>query len=140
MFGILVLFLKLFFSMFFSILFSYFIIEEEKNNLGVVLFGIAGVSLTSIVMSFSDSNANVSISLSIIAIIYLSYIFFNIADNNQKLLFIFPGTIGCMIGLGLIFESLLILGSIYIAKNSLNYIYESNNIDNDAEGKQENNE
>ena len=76
----------------------------------------------------------------IIAIIYLSYTFFNIADSNQKLLFIFPGAIGCMIGLGLIFESILVLGSIYISKNSLNYIYESNNIDTDAEEEQKNNE
>ena len=35
------------------------------------------------------------------------------------------GLIGLMIGLGLIIESLFIIGFLYIAKNSLNYIYDS---------------
>ena len=139
MFSLLVFFFKLFFTTFFSILFSYFIIEEEENNLGVILFGILGVSLSSIVMRFSVPDLNISISILIFSVLYLSYNFFNISYQDKTLLFIFPGIIGLMVGLGLIFEAILILAFLYIAKNSLDYIYEAKVEDDNIQENEENN-
>ena len=138
MFALLVFFFKLFFSTFFSILFSYFIIEEEENNLGVILFSILGTSLALIVMQSSIANNALSNSILIASILYLSYNFFNILHENKKLLFIFPGIIGLMVGFGLIFQSILVLAFLYLAKNSLNYIYESKTADNNMPENEEN--
>ena len=122
MFSLLAFFFKLFFSTFFSIVFSYFIIEDEENNLGVILFGILGVSLSTLSL---EGTSNMSAPLLAFIIMFLSCYFFEIINNSEKLLFIFPGLIGLMIGLGLIVESIFIIGFLYIAKNSLNYIYNS---------------
>ena len=130
MFTILVFFFKLSFSTFFSIMFSYFIIEEERDNLGVVLFSLLGTSLSLLVLQSENLYSGISLSILMCSIIYLSYIFFDISHEDKRLLFIFPGTIGVMVGFGLIFESILILVFLYLVKNNLNYIYktESNDI------------
>ena len=137
MFSLLVFLFKLFFSTFFSVLFSYFIAEEEENNLGVVLFAILGVLISYLSMSSSDMYSGVSIAILASFIIALSYYFFDVSNNNEKLLFIFPGLIGLMIGFSLVVESIFIIGFLYIAKNSLNYIYDS---DDDNAEKVENQE
>tara|TARA_B100002052_G_scaffold90806_1_gene83576 strand:- start:397 stop:819 length:423 start_codon:yes stop_codon:yes gene_type:complete len=137
MFSLLVFLFKLFFSTFFSVLFSYFIAEEEENNLGVVLFAILGVLISYLSMSSSDMYSGVSIAILASFIIALSYCFFDVSNNNEKLLFVFPGLIGLMIGFSLVVESIFIIGFLYIAKNSLNYIYDS---DDDNAEKVENQE
>ena len=124
MFSLLVFLFKLFFSTFFSVLFSYFIAEEEENNLGVILFGILGVLISYLSMASSDMYSGVSIAILVSFIVVLSYYFFDVSNNNEKLLFIFPGLIGLMIGFSLVVESIFIIGFLYIAKNSLNYIYD----------------
>ena len=106
MFSLLAFFFKLFFSTFFSIIFSYFIIEDEENNLGVILFGILGVSLSTLSL---EGTSNMSAPLLAFIIMFLSCYFFEIINNSEKLLFIFPGLIGLMIGLGLIVESIFII-------------------------------
>jgi len=124
MFGLLVFFFKLFFSTFFAVLFSYFIAEEEDSNISVILFAILGVSLSLIAGdSFIEKNA---ISILVFSILYLSYNYFSNVSENKKILFLFPGLIGLLVGFGLILESILILLFLYIAQNSLTYIYESN--------------
>ena len=140
MFTILVFFFKLSFSTFFSIMFSYFIIEEERDNLGVVLFGLLGTSLSLLVLQSENLYSGISLSILMCSIIYLSYIFFDISHEDKRLLFIFPGTIGVMVGFGLIFESILILVFLYLVKNNLNYIYETESNDIDMSKKQENDE
>ena len=139
MFGLLVFFFKLFFSTFFSILFSYFIVEEEKNNLGVMLFGLLGVTLSAIAMHSPAGNNGGAVSILVFSILYLAYNFFNISNNSTKLLFIFPGIVGFMVGFGFIFESALVLCFLYLAKNSLNYIYESQIKSDDLKENEENN-
>ena len=140
MFSLLAFFFKLFFSTFFSILFSYFIIEDEENNLGVILLGILGVSLSMLSSESTGAYNSISISLLAFTIILLSYYFFEIANDSEKLLFVFPGLIGLMIGLGLIMESIFIIGFLYVAKNSLNYIYDSDNHGDSASKNEENQE
>ena len=139
MFGLLVFFFKLFFSTFFSILFSYFIVEEEKNNLGVMLFGLLGVMLSTIVTYYPVENNGGAVSILAFSILYLAYNFFNISNDSKKLLFIFPGIIGFMVGFGFIFESVLVLCFLYLAKNSLNYIYESQIKPDNLKENEENN-
>ena len=129
MFGLLAFFFKLFFSTFFSILFSYFIIEEEENNIAIILFAILGTSLALIVNHSIASDSSLSFSILILTIICLSYNFFNISMGNEKILFIFPGIIGLMIGFGLIFQSIIVIVFLYIAKNNLAYLYESDSSD-----------
>ena len=140
MFSLLAFFFKLFFSTFFSILFSYFIIEDEENNLGVILLGILGVSLSMLSSESTGTYNSISISLLAFTIILLSYYFFEIANDSEKLLFVFPGLIGFMIGLGLIMESIFIIGFLYVAKNSLNYIYDSDTRGDSASKNEENEE
>ena len=125
---------------FFSIMFSYFIIEEERDNLGVVLFSLLGTSLSLLVLQSENLYSGISLSILMCSIIYLSYIFFDISHEDKRLLFIFPGTIGVMVGFGLIFESILILVFLYLAKNNLNYIYETESNDINMSKKQENDE
>ena len=139
MFGLLVFFFKLFFSTFFSILFLYFIIEEEKNNLGVMLFGLLGVMLSTIATYYPVENNGGAVSILVFSILYLAYNFFNISNNNEKLLFIFPGIVGFMVGFGFIFESALVLCFLYLAKNNLNYIYESQIKSDNLKENEENN-
>ena len=138
MFSLLVFLFKLFFSTFFSVLFSYFIAEEEENNLGVVLFGILGVLISYLSMASSDMYSGVSIAILASFIVALSYYFFDVSNNNEKLLFIFPGLIGLMIGFSLVVESIFIIGFLYIAKNSLNYIYDSDDDNTEKVENQEN--
>ena len=138
MFGLIAFFLKLFFSTFFSILFSYFIIEEEKSNFGIILFAILGTSIASIVNHSSNAESSISLGILIFTLIYLSYKFFNTFDENEKILFLFPGIIGLMIGFGLIFHSIILIVFIYIAKNNLNYIYDSTITDSNVDENQKN--
>ena len=138
MFSLLVFLFKLFFSTFFSVLFSYFIAEEEENNLGVILFGILGVLISYLSMVSSDMYSGVSIAILASFIVALSYYFFDVSNNNEKLLFIFPGLIGLMIGFSLVVESIFIIGFLYIAKNSLNYIYDSDDDNTEKVENQEN--
>jgi len=138
MFGLLVFFFKLFFSIFFAILFSYFILEEEENNVAIILFSILGLSLSLFTTCSLSENSNLALSILAFSIIYLSFNFFNISHENKKLLFIFPGLIGLLIGIGVIFEVILILGALYIAKNSLNYIYESKTESNNIQESEKN--
>ena len=138
MFSLLVFLFKLFFSTFFSVLFSYFIAEEEENNLGVILFGILGVLISYLSMASSDMYSGVSIAILASFIVALSYYFFDVSNNNEKLLFIFPGLIGLMIGFSLVVESIFIIGFLYIAKNSLNYIYDSEDDNTEKVENQEN--
>ena len=138
MFSLLVFLFKLFFSTFFSVLFSYFIAEEEENNLGVVLFGILGVLLSYLSMTSSDMYSGVSIAILASFIAVLSYYFFDVSNNDEKLLFIFPGLIGLMIGFSLVVEAIFIIGFLYIAKNSLNYIYDSDDDNTEKVENQEN--
>lgn len=138
MFSLLVFLFKLFFSTFFSVLFSYFIAEEEENNLGVILFGILGVLISYLSMASSDMYSGVSIAILTSFIVALSYYFFDVSNNNEKLLFIFPGLIGLMIGFSLVVESIFIIGFLYIAKNSLNYIYDSDDDNTEKVENQEN--
>ena len=138
MFSLLVFLFKLFFSTFFSVLFSYFIAEEEENNLGVILFGILGVLISYLSMASSDMYSGVSIAILASFIIALSYYFFDVSNNNEKLLFVFPGLIGLMIGFSLVVESIFIIGFLYIAKNSLNYIYDSDDGNTEKVENQEN--
>ena len=138
MFGLIAFFFKLFFSTFFSILFSYFIIEEEESNFGIILFAILGTSIASIMNQFPNADNSISLSILIFTLIYLSYKFFNTFNENEKILFLFPGIIGLMIGFGLIFHSIILIAFIYIAKNNLNYIYDSNISDSNIEENQKN--
>ena len=138
MFSLLVFLFKLFFSTFFSVLFSYFIAEEEENNLGVVLFAILGVLISYLSMSSSDMYSGVSIAILASFIAVLSYYFFDVSNNDEKLLFIFPGLIGLMIGFSLVVEAIFIIGFLYIAKNSLNYIYDSDDDNTEKVENQEN--
>ena len=135
MFGLLVFFFKLFFSTFFCILFSYFILEEEENNLGVILFGILGAVLS--ILSSSASDSGFFISILIFSVLYFSYSSFNISTDVKKIFFIFPGLIGFLVGLGMIFETILVLLFLYFAKNNLEYIYKPHsaelNIDDENE-------
>ena len=71
-------------------------------------------------------------------VLFLSYYFFEITNDSKRIFFIFPGLIGLMIGIGLIIEATLIIGFLYIAKNSLNYIYDSEVPDGDIDQKEEN--
>jgi len=139
MFSLLVFFFKLFFSTFFSILFSYFIIEEEESNLGVMLFGILGTSLSLFCLTVSKEGDGLSsIAILLFLILYLSYYFFNISNDSKKLLFIFPGVIGFMIGFGLLLESALLFGFLYISKNSLSFVFESDDsLDDNMPEKEE---
>ena len=139
MFALLAFFFKLFFSVLLAILFSYFIVENEKNNLNVIFFSVLGTSLSKLTMNLSGLNEGVSIAILVSMILYLSYSFFNIDQDNEKLLFIFPGFIGFLVGLGLIFESFVLLAFIYAAKNSLAYIdYSEMSSDDNNEENQEN--
>ena len=139
MFALLAFFFKLFFSVLLAILFSYFIAENEKNNLNVIFFSVLGTSLSKLSMNLSGLNESVSIAILVSMILYLSYSFFNIDQDNEKLLFIFPGFIGFLVGLGLIFESFVLLAFIYAAKNSLAYIdYSEMSSDDDNKENQEN--
>jgi len=121
-------------------MFSYFIIEEERDNLGVVLFSLLGTSLSLLVLQSENLYSGISLSILMCSIIYLSYIFFDISHEDKRLLFIFPGTIGVMVGFGLIFESILILVFLYLVKNNLNYIYKTESNDINMSKKQENDE
>ena len=136
MFGLLAFFFKLFFSTFFSILFSYFIIEEEENNIAIILFAILGTSLALIVNHSAALDYSLSYSILILTIIYLSYNFFNISMGNERIFFIFPGIIGLMIGFGLILQSIIVIVFLYIAKNNLAYMYD-NSSDNNLEKNEE---
>ena len=140
MFDFLGFFFKLFFSTFFSILYSYFIIEEEGNNLEVMLFAILATSIASIVKYYPDLGGGFSYSILIFTIIYCAYNFFNIQDRNKRILFIFPGIIGLMIGLTLMIEAIILMGFLYIVKNNLNHISSDSNIsDSNLEESEENN-
>ena len=140
MFSLLVFFFKLFFSTFFSILFSYFIIEEEENNLGVMLFGVLGASLSLFYLTVSkEGDSSSSIAILLFSILYLSYYFFDISNDSKKLLFIFPGIIGLMVGFGLILESVLLFGFLYISKNGLSFVFESDDLIDDKMPKKEEN-
>ena len=140
MFSLLVFFFKLFFSTFFSILFSYFIIEEEENNLGVMLFGVLGASLSLFYLTASKGgDSSSSIAILLFSILYLSYYFFDISNDSKKLLFIFPGIIGLMVGFGLILESVLLFGFLYISKNGLSFVFESDDLIDDKMPKKEEN-
>ena len=137
MFGLLAFFFKLFFSTFFAILFSYFIIEEEKNNISIIVFSMLGTSLASTASYSMISDYSLSYSILVLAMLYLSYNFFNISINRERIFFIFPGIIGLMIGFGLILQSVIIIIFLYIAKNNLTYMYESNSSDDNIEKNKE---
>ena len=68
---------------------------------------------------------------------HFSYSFFNISTDVKKIFFIFPGLIGFLVGLGMIFETILVLLFLYFAKNNLEYIYKPHsaelNIDDENE-------
>ena len=130
-------FFLLFFSTFFSIIFSYFILEEE-NNLNIILYSILGTSVAFIVNQVSDGNHSFSYCISIFSVLYLSTVFFNDSNKNQKILFVFPRIIGLMIGFGLIFNSILLMCFLYIAKNNFNYIYTSKKLDSENNKNEEN--
>ena len=83
------------------------------------------------------SDHSLSYSILILSIIYLSCNFFNISKGNEKILLIFPGIIGLMIGFGLIFQSIIVIVFLYIAKNKLAYMYESNSTDHNLEKDEE---
>ena len=116
-------------------IFSYFIIEEEKNNIAIILFAILGTSLALIVNHSIALDYSLSYSILILTIIYLSYNFFNISMDRERIFFIFPGIIGLMIGFGLILQSVIIIIFLYIAKNNLTYMYESNSSDDEIKKK-----
>ena len=138
MFGLLAFFFKLFFSTFFSVLYSYFIIEEEKNNVAIILFAVLGTSIGSMTMQLSDVNFSISHGISIFVLIYFSNKIFKVENIDKKILFIFPSIIGLMIGFGLIFQSIIVLAFLYLAKNSLNYVYDSKNPTANAKENEEN--
>lgn len=132
-------FFLLFFSTFFSIVFSYFILEEEEeNNLNIILYSILGTSVAFIVNQASDGNHSFSYGISIFSVLYLSTVFFNDLNKNQRILFVFPGIIGLMIGFGLIFNSILLMCFLYIAKNNFNYLYTSKKLDSENNKNEEN--
>ena len=125
MFELLVFFFKLFFSAFFSILFCYFIIENEDNSLEVMLFSTLGTLLSLIPMHSKLLVDSTYASILIFAILYFSYTFFDISNDNKKILYFFPGIAGVMIGFGLIIETAFLFGFLYFAKNNIYYIYNS---------------
>ena len=134
MFELLVFFFKLFFSAFFSILFCYFIIENEDDSLEIMLFSTLGVLLPLIPIHSQLLVDSISISILFFAILYFSYTFFDISNDNKKILYFFPGIIGMMIGFGLIIETAFLFGFLYFIKNNIYYIYNSKISDqNDAE-------
>ena len=125
MFELLAFFFKLFFSAFFSVLFCYFIIENEDDSLEVMLFSTLGTLLSLISTHSSLLADNTSISILIFSILYFSYTFFDISNDNKKILYFFPGIIGMMIGFGLIIETAFLFGFLYFSKNNIYYIYNS---------------
>jgi len=123
MFGLLAFFFKLFFSTFFSIIYTYFIIENDENNLVVILLCILGASIASIINYIPDANKALSVGISIFILIYFSNKLFNNQNFNEKILFTFPCILGVMIGLGLIFQALILLFFLYVVKKKLNYFH-----------------
>ena len=140
MFGLLAFFFKLFFSTFFSVLYSYFIIEEEKNNVAIILFAVLGTSIGSMTMQLSDVNFSISHGISIFVLIYFSNKIFKVENIDKKILFIFPSIIGLMIGFGLIFQSIILIVFIYLIKNNLNYIYDSKSLPSEINENNEKND
>ena len=125
MFELLVFFFKLFFCAFFSILFCYFIIENEDNSLEVMLFSTLGTLLSLIPIHSKLLVDSTYASILFFAILYFSYTFFDISNDNKKILYFFPGIAGVMVGFGLIIETAFLFGFLYFAKNNIHYIYNS---------------
>jgi len=132
-------FFLLFFSTLFSILFSYFIIEEEKNNVNAVLFSILGTSIAFILNQSSNIDSSLAYGISIFIIVYISSNFSNDLNEKRRMLFIFPGIIGLMIGFGLIFKVIILMAFLYIIKNSFKYAYNSDDLDLEEYKNKENN-
>ena len=125
MFGLIAFFFKLFFSVFFAVLFSYFIVEKDDDNLNIILFSILGCSFGYMFSSGSNNFDLLSYSIAISVLIFLSFNFFNIKGEHGNILFTFPAFISFMIGVGMIFQSIILLGFLYMSKNSLIDIYSS---------------
>ena len=131
-------FFLLFFSTFFSTLFSYFIIEEEKNNFNIVLFSILGTSIAFILNHSSSMDTSLAYGISIFIIVYISSNFLNDLNETKKILFIFPGIIGLMVGFGLIFKVIILMAFLYIIKSIFNYTHGSEDLDLEEYQNEEN--
>tara|TARA_B100001250_G_C19753502_1_gene768968 strand:- start:992 stop:1408 length:417 start_codon:yes stop_codon:yes gene_type:complete len=123
MFGLVAFFFKLFFSVFFAVLFSHFIIEEDSDSLNVIFFSILGCSSGYIFNSGSGEFDLISYSIIISVLMFLAFNFFNIKSENKNILLAFPVLISFMIGISMIFQSVILLGFLYIARNNLFDIY-----------------
>ena len=132
-------FFLLFYSTLFSVLFSYFIIEEEKYNLNIVLFSILGTSVAFILNQFSNIDSSLSYVVSIFIIVYISSNSFNSLNETKKMLFIFPSIIGLMVGFGLIFKVMILMAFLYIIKSSFQHVYSSDDLDLEEYQNKENN-
>jgi len=133
-------FFLLFFSTLFSILFSYFILEEENNHFIVILISLLA-SLIAFILNKSTNSAdsNLTYSLAIFIVIYLSVNFLKSNNQAQKILFIFPAIIGLLIGFGFIFEVIILMVFLYVIKSSFVYFHTSDELF-DEEAKNEEND
>ncbi len=133
-------FFLLFFSTLFSILFSYFILEEDENNFNVILISILASSIAFILSkSINSVDSNLTYSLAIFMMIYLSINFLKSSNQTQQILFIFPAIIGLLIGFGFIFEVIILMTFLYVVKSSFTYMHTSDEFF-DEEAKNEKND
>ena len=133
-------FFLLFFSTLFSILFSYFILEEDENNFNIILISILASSIAFILnKSVNSVDSNLTYSLAIFMMIYLSINFLKSSNQTQQILFIFPAIIGLLIGFGFIFEVIILMAFLYVVKSSFTYMHTSDEFF-DKEAKNEKND
>ena len=128
-------FFLLFFSALFAILFSYFILEDENDNLNVVLITILASSIAFILgQSIDSSNSALTYALGLMMIVYLSNNFLKSTSKTQMILLIFPGIIGMLIGFGFIFEVIILMIFLYVIRTSFREMY---NVSKNYDGEDE---
>ena len=116
-------FFLLFFATLFSILFSYFIMDDDKDNINVALIAILG-ALISFILDHNIGNGNPGITygLGLFSVIYLSKNFIGSFSEAEDLLLFFPGIIGLLIGFGFIFEVIVLMFFLYMVRSSFGRI------------------
>ena len=116
-------FFLLFFATLFSILFSYFIMDDDKDNINVALIAILG-ALISFILDYNAGNGNPGITYrqGLFSVIYLSKNFIGDFGEAEDLLLFFPGIIGLLIGFGFIFEVIVLMFFLYMVRSSFGRI------------------
>ena len=130
-------FFLLFFATLFSIVFSYFIMDDDKDNLNVVLIAILGALISFILdHNIGSDNPSITYGLGLFSVVYLSKNFIGNFDKTEDLLLFFPGVIGLLIGFGFIFEVIVLMFFLYMVRSSFGRI-NSHGYDDEDEYKVE---